>query len=295
MNEIAAFNATGIAPASEDAMPHSIEAEQQLLGAILTNNDVFDRVASIMTKDHFYDPVHARIYEVAAARISQERAGQPRHPQGLSRRRRGAEGTGRPRLPRPTGRGSDFRLCRPRLCPDHLRPRHPPRIDPSGTRHRRQGRQDRRGLRAQGPDRRGRAGTLQTGRAGHLRKRLPVVPARRHRCGAGGQRRLSARRRPCGRLHRACRSGQETRRSAQIRPSDPRRAALDGQDLAGHQHRLQHRQGLPQGQAARRLRRGGEWRRRRLLQPRDERRTTGRPDPLGGSPKCPPNRSGAAT
>jgi replicative DNA helicase len=77
MNEIAAFNASGIAPASEDAMPHSIEAEQQLLGAILTNNDVFDRVASIMTKDHFYDPVHARIYEVAAARISKNALASP--------------------------------------------------------------------------------------------------------------------------------------------------------------------------------------------------------------------------
>ena len=29
-----------------EALPHNIEAEQQLLGAILTNNDVFDRVSS---------------------------------------------------------------------------------------------------------------------------------------------------------------------------------------------------------------------------------------------------------
>ena len=50
--------------------PHNIEAEQQLLGAILTNNDVFDRVASIITEAHFYDPVHARIYEVAKSRIA---------------------------------------------------------------------------------------------------------------------------------------------------------------------------------------------------------------------------------
>ncbi len=51
-------------------MPHSIEAEQQLLGAILTNNDVFDRVASIIGPKHFYDPVHARIFETAATRIA---------------------------------------------------------------------------------------------------------------------------------------------------------------------------------------------------------------------------------
>ena len=47
MNEITHFNATGDATDAE-TMPHSIEAEQQLLGAILTNNDVYDRVAAII-------------------------------------------------------------------------------------------------------------------------------------------------------------------------------------------------------------------------------------------------------
>ena len=46
MNEIAAINPTGLEVQSEDTMPHSTEAEQQLLGAILTNNDVYDRVAA---------------------------------------------------------------------------------------------------------------------------------------------------------------------------------------------------------------------------------------------------------
>jgi len=80
MNEIASFRTAGLPEAATDAadtMPHSIEAEQQLLGAILTNNDVFDRVASIITKDHFYDPVHARIYDVAAARISKNALASP--------------------------------------------------------------------------------------------------------------------------------------------------------------------------------------------------------------------------
>lgn len=60
-----------------DPMPHSIEAEQQLLGAILTNNDIYDRVASVITSSHFYDPVHARIYEVAAARIAKNNLASP--------------------------------------------------------------------------------------------------------------------------------------------------------------------------------------------------------------------------
>jgi replicative DNA helicase len=58
-------------------MPHSIEAEQQLLGAILTNNDIYDKVASIINAAHFYDPVHARIYEVAAARIAKNALASP--------------------------------------------------------------------------------------------------------------------------------------------------------------------------------------------------------------------------
>ncbi|WP_204113970.1 replicative DNA helicase [Shimia biformata] len=77
MNEIANIR-TGEAQAdSADPMPHSIEAEQQLLGAILTNNDIYDRVAQIITDKHFYDPVHARIFEVAAARIAKNNLASP--------------------------------------------------------------------------------------------------------------------------------------------------------------------------------------------------------------------------
>ena len=50
-------------------LPHNIEAEQALLGALLVNNDVYDRVAGIVQPVHFFDPVHARIFEVAGERI----------------------------------------------------------------------------------------------------------------------------------------------------------------------------------------------------------------------------------
>ena len=76
MNEIANLQP----PASDVAtlgVPHSIEAEQQLLGAILTNNDLFDRVAQILRAEHFYDPVHARIFEPAAARIAKNNLASP--------------------------------------------------------------------------------------------------------------------------------------------------------------------------------------------------------------------------
>lgn len=60
-----------------DAQPHNVEAEQQLLGAILTNNDIYDRVAAIIGPQHFYEPVHARIFEVATARIAKNNLASP--------------------------------------------------------------------------------------------------------------------------------------------------------------------------------------------------------------------------
>ncbi|MFU1476819.1 replicative DNA helicase [Roseovarius sp. C7] len=77
MTKVEAFNATGTEVQAADTMPHSIEAEQQLLGAILTNNDVYDKIASIIGAQHFYDPVHARIYETAAARIARNNLASP--------------------------------------------------------------------------------------------------------------------------------------------------------------------------------------------------------------------------
>ena len=77
MNKIADINTPAADVQSPDVMPHSIEAEQQLLGAILTNNDIYDRVASIIKPEHFFDPVHARIFEVAAARIAKNNLASP--------------------------------------------------------------------------------------------------------------------------------------------------------------------------------------------------------------------------
>lgn len=77
MNEITTFGATPTETSGEGAMPHSVEAEQQLLGAILTNNDVYDRIANIIGPQHFHDPVHARIFEIAATRIAKNALASP--------------------------------------------------------------------------------------------------------------------------------------------------------------------------------------------------------------------------
>ncbi len=58
-----------------ETAPHNIEAEQQLLGSILANNKTYDRVISIIQANHFFDPVHGRIFEVADASISSQSSG----------------------------------------------------------------------------------------------------------------------------------------------------------------------------------------------------------------------------
>ena len=64
---------TALAPSTQEdspKLPHNIEAEQALLGTLLINNDVYDRVSNLIEPSHFYDPVHGRIFEIAASRIA---------------------------------------------------------------------------------------------------------------------------------------------------------------------------------------------------------------------------------
>ncbi len=49
--------------------PHNVEAEQALLGAILVNNEAFDRVSDFLQPAHFSEEIHRRIFEVASALI----------------------------------------------------------------------------------------------------------------------------------------------------------------------------------------------------------------------------------
>ncbi|MDR1334206.1 MAG: replicative DNA helicase [Holosporaceae bacterium] len=52
-------------------LPHSIEAEQSLLGAILFDNGCHEMVSEILLPDHFATPVHAKIYQALCQLISQ--------------------------------------------------------------------------------------------------------------------------------------------------------------------------------------------------------------------------------
>jgi replicative DNA helicase len=56
---------------------HNIELEQALLGAILVNNDAYHRVADFLRPWHFYEPVHQRIYEIAADLVGASKPATP--------------------------------------------------------------------------------------------------------------------------------------------------------------------------------------------------------------------------
>ncbi|MEN2494616.1 MAG: Replicative DNA helicase [Hyphomicrobiaceae bacterium hypho_1] len=57
-------------PLAYRQVPHNIDAEQGMLGAILVNNEALDRVSSFLDATHFYEPIHREIFEVAAKLIS---------------------------------------------------------------------------------------------------------------------------------------------------------------------------------------------------------------------------------
>jgi len=44
--------------------PHNIEAEQALLGAILVNNEALYRVSDFLEPEHFFEPIHQRIFQL---------------------------------------------------------------------------------------------------------------------------------------------------------------------------------------------------------------------------------------
>jgi replicative DNA helicase len=49
--------------------PHNVEAEQALLGAILVNNEAFYRVSDFLLPEHFFDPLHRKIFEIISSLI----------------------------------------------------------------------------------------------------------------------------------------------------------------------------------------------------------------------------------
>ena len=57
--------------------PQSVEAEQALLGAILSNNKALEKVSDFLRPEHFANPVHGKIYEAAQHFIERGRIADP--------------------------------------------------------------------------------------------------------------------------------------------------------------------------------------------------------------------------
>src|ERR1700690_65117 len=45
--------------------PHNIEAEQALLGAVLVNNEALYRVSDFLNPEHFFEPIHQKIFQLS--------------------------------------------------------------------------------------------------------------------------------------------------------------------------------------------------------------------------------------
>ena len=54
--------------------PHSIEAEQSVLGGLLLNNEAWDRIGDIIAEEDFYRDDHRRIYHAISKLIADNRA-----------------------------------------------------------------------------------------------------------------------------------------------------------------------------------------------------------------------------
>ena len=57
--------------------PNNLEAEMGLLGAILENNRAYERISEFMRPEHFYDPLHGRIYDACSKLIERGQQANP--------------------------------------------------------------------------------------------------------------------------------------------------------------------------------------------------------------------------
>lgn len=57
--------------------PYNLDAEQALLGAILVNNETLSRVSDFLRPEHFFEPLHQRIYEHSAKLIERGQIANP--------------------------------------------------------------------------------------------------------------------------------------------------------------------------------------------------------------------------
>lgn len=60
-----------------NALPSNIEAEQALLGVLLYDNSAFERIDDSLKPQHFFEPVHQRVYEAIETLIMRNALAEP--------------------------------------------------------------------------------------------------------------------------------------------------------------------------------------------------------------------------
>ena len=66
-----------LANAAGRELPNNLQAEQNLLGAILLDNSITDTFSDLLLADYFYDPVHGKIYDAAMRLIGRGQLANP--------------------------------------------------------------------------------------------------------------------------------------------------------------------------------------------------------------------------
>lgn len=65
------------APNVGKELPHNIEAEQAILGAVFINNAAYDVVSNFLKADHFFDPLHKRLWSAIGPVIESGKKANP--------------------------------------------------------------------------------------------------------------------------------------------------------------------------------------------------------------------------
>jgi replicative DNA helicase len=74
MNAFAPFSADS---ASISSLPHNLEAEQALLGSLMFDNAVFERLSDRLRGSHFHEPFHNRLFDAIEDHIRQGMLAEP--------------------------------------------------------------------------------------------------------------------------------------------------------------------------------------------------------------------------
>ena len=77
MNALAPVPFPSMDPSSIPSLPHNLEAEQALLGSLMFDNAVFERLSDRLRGSHFYEPFHQRLYDAIEDHVRQGLLAEP--------------------------------------------------------------------------------------------------------------------------------------------------------------------------------------------------------------------------